>query len=99
MKLIIVYGDHELNIEKIQIVENKEINFSFIESKTKSNIKNYMIIELETGDIKLEIKKQFYQINGFYSVKRVMQEKILSDKDIKLIVANDCGVNTLAEII
>lgn len=99
MKLIIVYGDHELNIEKIQIVESKEINFSFIESKTKSNVKNYMIIKLETGEIKLEIKKQFYQINGFYSVKRVMQEKILSDKDIKLIVANDCGVDTLAEII
>ena len=99
MKLTILYGDCELDIERIQVIESKEINFRFIESKTKSNIKNYMIIELETGDIKLEIKKQFYQINGFYSVKRVMQEKILSDKDIKLIVANDCGENTLAEII
>ena len=99
MKLTILYGDCELDIERIQVIESKEINFRFIESKTKSNIKNYMIIELETGDIKLEIKKQYYQIICFYSVKRVIQEKILSDKDIKLIVANDCGVDTLAEII
>ena len=99
MKLTILYGDCELGIERIQVIESKEINFRFIKSKTKSNIKNYMIIELETGDIKLEIKKQYYQIICFYSVKRVIQEKILSDKDIKLIVANDCGVDTLAEII
>lgn len=59
MKLTILYGDYELDIERIQVIESKEINFRFIESKTKSNIKNYMIIELETGDIKLEIKKQF----------------------------------------